>query len=162
MSGLITVNISDMKVSESPAVFVTYALGSCVGVCLYDSALKIGGMGHILLPHFPEGSRPGRINRYADTCLPAMVSEMERRGCLRSRMVAKIAGGAKMFEMADGSGLGDIGARNTEAVKSALQKLKVRITAEDTGLNYGRTVYFYTEDGRMVVKSFARGEKVYG
>jgi chemotaxis protein CheD len=75
--------------------------------------------------------------------------------------VAKIAGGAKMFNVADDSGFGNIGKRNVEAVKETLSKFQVRILAEDTGLNYGRTVYFYTEDGSMVVKSFAKGTKTY-
>ncbi|HAH79049.1 MAG TPA: chemotaxis protein CheD [Ruminococcaceae bacterium] len=161
MNELITVDISDMRISESPAIFVTYALGSCVGVCLYDPAVRVGGLGHIMLPHFPDGDPGERVNRYADSCLPAMVAEMERRGCRRTGIVAKIAGGAKMFEVANDSGFGNIGARNIAAVKEELEKLQVRITAEDTGLNFGRTVYFYTENGAMIVKSFAQGVKSY-
>ncbi len=161
MNQFITVSISDMKIASSPAAFVTYALGSCIGICLYDPAAKVGGLGHIMLPHFPEDGPEPQVNRYADTCLPAMVAQMERNGCLRARMTAKIAGGAKMFEVADDVGFGNIGARNIAAVKSVLQQLQVRIVAEDTGLNYGRTVYFYTENGVMVVKSFARGVKTY-
>jgi chemotaxis protein CheD len=66
-----------------------------------------------------------------------------------------------MFNVADDCGFGNIGARNVAAVKETLQKLKVRIIAEDTGLNYGRTVYFYAEDGRMVVKSCTMGVKTF-
>ena len=66
-----------------------------------------------------------------------------------------------MFNVADDSGFGNIGKRNVEAVKETLSKFQVRILAEDTGLNYGRTVYFYTENGSMVVKSFAKGTKTY-
>ena len=159
MSDLITIGIAEMKVSASPASFVTYALGSCVGICLYDASRKIGGLGHILLPNFPKDNPNDKICRYADTCLPEMVKTMERMGCLRSRITAKIAGGAKMFNVADDTGFGNIGRRNTEAVKIALQQLQVRIIAEDTGLNYGRTVYFYTESGAMVVKSCTMGMK---
>jgi chemotaxis protein CheD len=159
MNELITIGIAEMQVSEAPAAFVTYALGSCVGICLYDPVRKVGGLGHILLPTFPKENPNDRIYRYADTCLPEMVKEMERSGCLRSRMTAKIAGGAKMFHVADDSGFGNIGMRNVAAVRDVLQKLQVRIVAEDTGLNYGRTVYFYTEDGTMVVKSCAKGTK---
>ncbi len=159
MSEIITIGIAEMKISESPASFVTYALGSCVGICLYDATRKVGGLGHILLPHFPQDSPNERLHRYADTCLPDMVAAMERMGCLRSRITAKIAGGAKMFNVADDSGFGNIGQRNVEAVKAVLQKLQVRIIAEDTGLNYGRTVYFYTETGEMVVKSCTMGVK---
>lgn len=159
MSDMITIGIAEMKISAAPAAFVTYALGSCVGICLYDAARKIGGLGHILLPNYPADNPNERLHRYADTCLPAMVSEMEHMGCLRSRMTAKIAGGAKMFNVADDNGFGNIGRRNVEAVKATLQKLQVRIIAEDTGLNYGRTVYFYTESGEVVVKSCTMGVK---
>ena len=159
MNELITIGIAEMRISESPAAFVTYALGSCVGICLYDPMRKVGGLGHILLPAFPKENPNELLSRYADTCLPEMVKAMERAGCLRSRITAKIAGGAKMFSVADDTGFGNIGMRNVAAVKDVLQKLQVRIIAEDTGLNYGRTVYFYTESGSMVVKSCTKGTK---
>lgn len=159
MSETYTIGISDMKVSVSPASFVTYALGSCVGICLYDSIRKVGGLGHIMLPYYPKDNPNEQIHRYADTCLPRMIQSMEQLGCLRGRITAKIAGGAKMFNVADDSAFGNIGARNIAAVKETLNKLQVRIIAEDTGLNYGRTVYFYTENGAMIVKSFSQGTK---
>ncbi|QAT50670.1 chemotaxis protein CheD [Caproiciproducens sp. NJN-50] len=159
MSELITVGISDVKITQNPGALVTYALGSCIGICLYDAALKIGGLAHIMLPCRPENNAGDQINRYADSCLPVMVGDMEAMGCLRARMQAKIAGGAKMFEVADDSAFGSIGARNIAAVKKTLADLGIRIQAEDTGLNYGRTVYFYTDTGMVVVKSFAKGEK---
>jgi chemotaxis protein CheD len=161
MNDFITIGISDMQVSSAPAAFVTYALGSCVGICLYDPVCKVGGLGHIMLPYFPEDHPNERVHRYADTCLPEMVKAMQRMGCIPSRITAKIAGGAKMFNVADDCGFGNIGARNIVAVKETLQKLKVRIIAEDTGLDYGRTVYFYTDNGTMVVKSCTKGTKTF-
>lgn len=157
MNDFITVSISDAKITNSPSALVTYALGSCIGICLYDAALKIGGLAHILLPKLPENSPRDQMNRYADSCLPNLVKEMEALGCSRSRLLAKIAGGAKMFEVADDSAFGNIGARNVASVKETLAQLQIRIVAEDTGKNFGRTVYFYTDTGIMVVKSFAKG-----
>lgn len=159
MSDLITVGISDAKIAESPGTLVTYALGSCIGICLYDGTVKIGGLAHIMLPYLPESGPGEQIWRYADSSLPAMVRKMESMGCRKERMLAKIAGGAKMFEVADDSTFGNIGFRNAGAVRETLQKLRIRIAAEDTGLNYGRTVYFYAETGIMVVKSFANGSR---
>lgn len=159
--GLITVNISDAQIATCPGTLVTYALGSCIGICLYDTLLKIGGLAHIMLPYFPENNAQEKIHRYADTCLPDLVKRMESMGCARSRMLAKIAGGAKMFVVADDSAFGNIGLRNAQAVKETLQKLQIRLIAEDTGLNYGRTLYFYTETGEMVIKSFAKGTKTF-
>lgn len=162
MSNMVTIGISDMKIVKSEDSLVTYALGSCVGICLYDSALKIGGLGHIMLPSFPTASqKEENIHRFADTCIPAMVSGMERMGCARARIKAKIAGGAKMFEVSGDSAFGNIGARNVQAVKTVLQSFHIPILAEDTGLNYGRTLYFYVDTGIMVVKSFSNGTKTY-
>lgn len=161
MNDLITVNISDAKIAVCPGTLVTYALGSCIGICLYDAATKTGGLAHIMLPYFPQSNPNDQIHRYADTCLPDIVRKMERAGCLRSRMLAKIAGGAKMFNIADDSTFGNIGKRNIEAVKKTLAQLRIRIIAEDTGSNYGRTLYFHTETGEMVVKSFSQGIKTF-
>lgn len=161
MSDMVTIGISDMKVVKNPGVLVTYALGSCVGICLYDAVVKIGGLGHIMLPNFPQNNPKENKHRFADTCIPLMVQQMEELGCNRRRIEAKIAGGAKMFEVSGDSSFGNIGQRNVLEVKNTLKSLQVRIYAEDTGLNYGRTVYFYTENGSMVVKSFSNGIKTY-
>ncbi|MCR4925512.1 MAG: chemotaxis protein CheD [Clostridiales bacterium] len=156
-----TIGISDMKVSKFPDNFVTFALGSCVGICLFDPVLKVAGLGHIMLPEFPKNNPNENKMRFADTCVPLMVNEMNALGASTSRIVAKIAGGARMFEVPNDSTFGNIGERNVIAVKTALQKYNIRILAEDTGANYGRTVYFYSENGTMVVKSFVNGVKNY-
>ncbi len=161
MSNVVTIGISDMKIVKSTDSLVTYALGSCVGICLYDPVMKVGGLGHIMLPNFPQSNPNENKYRFADTCIPQMLEQMDRMGVLRRRIVAKIAGGAKMFEVSGDSTFGNIGQRNVIAVKSSLQGFHIPILAEDTGLNYGRTVYFYTEDGKMVVKSFSNGVKTY-
>lgn len=162
MSNVVTIGISDMQIVRSDDSLVTYALGSCVGICLYDPIMKIGGLGHIMLPTFPQNNpKENNIHRFADTCVPEMIQQMEKMGCNRRRIVAKIAGGAKMFEVAGDSSFGNIGQRNIVAVKESLSKFQIRLCAEDTGLNYGRTVYFYAEDGKMVVKSFSNGVKTY-
>lgn len=161
MSNMVTIGISDMKVVNGGDSLVTYALGSCVGICLYDPLVKVGGLGHIMLPSFPQNNPAENRNRFADTCIPDMLEQMAKMGALRQRVIAKIAGGAKMFEVSGDSSFGNIGARNVIAVKGALLRFHIPIRAEDTGLNYGRTVYFYTENGSMLVKSFANGVKTY-
>lgn len=152
MSNLIVVGISDFKIANSPDVLITYALGSCVGTCLYDSLLRIGGLSHILLP---DGSaiNDGNIMKYADTALKALVVELERAGASRARLTAKIAGGANMFPTTPPS----IGERNVERVKDELRRLNIRIVGEDTGSNYGRTVEFHPDDGMVLVKSVMHG-----
>ena len=161
MNEMVTIGISDMKIVRCPEVLVTYALGSCVGICLYDPVAKVGGLGHIMLPNFPAGNPNGNKYRFADSCIPLMLREMEMLGSFRRRITAKIAGGAKMFTVSGDSDFGNIGARNVTEVKNTLRLLQIAICAEDTGENYGRTVFFYTENGTMVVKSFSNGVKTF-
>lgn len=155
MNELITIGISDMKVTRSPGCLVTYALGSCVGICLYDSAAKLAGLAHIMLPHYTEHNGANRL-KFADTCIPIMVDEMVKLGCLKSRLTAKIAGGAKMFQVPDESALGNIGDRNVIAVRQTLKLMTIPIVAEDVGKNFGRTVFFNAETGKVEVKSYTR------
>lgn len=157
MSDLLVVGISDYKFARNPNVIVTYALGSCVGICLYDKQLKIGGLSHIMLPESSMFSK-NDINRmkFADTAIVDLVQELCKLGADRRRLTAKIAGGAQMFEVQQGSLVGTIGDRNITSVKSTLHSLKIPILAEDTGLNYGRTVYFDLETGIMKVQSLSR------
>jgi chemotaxis protein CheD len=157
MSELLVVGISDYKFARNPNVFVTYALGSCVGICLYDMQLKIGGLSHIMLPESNMFSKTD-INRmkFADTAIADLVQDLAKLGVDRRRLTAKIAGGAQMFEVQQGSLVGTIGDRNIASVKSTLQSLKIPIIAEDTGLNYGRTVYFDLDTGIMKVQSLSR------
>lgn len=157
MSDLLVVGISDYKYARNPNVFVTYALGSCVGICLYDKQLKIGGLSHIMLPESSMFSKTD-INRmkFADTAIADLVQELVKLGADRRRLTAKIAGGAQMFEVQQGSLVGTIGDRNVVSVKNTLQSLKIPIVAEDTGSNYGRTVYFDLDTGIMKVQSLSR------
>lgn len=154
----ITIGISDLKVCRQPDVLVTYALGSCVGICLLDSATGVGGLSHIMLPDSTQAANgTSTPMRFADTAIPLLVREMTKLGANRSRLRAKIAGGAVMFAAA--SDRFNIGERNIAAVKSALRKEGIPIIAEDTGLNYGRTVFFYPESGIMEIRAAAKGNK---
>jgi len=152
------VGISDWKIGRDNDVLVTYALGSCVGICLYDKRTRIAGLSHIMLPE-SKNSAETTLNRmkYADTAIPDMYHKMLSMGVTTSNLTAKIAGGALMFNIA--SDRFNIGERNVISVKNALQQLKIPIIAQDTGLNYGRTVFFYPEDGTVKIKSSIKGER---
>ncbi len=162
MSQQRTVGISDFVAAKGPDILVTYALGSCVGICLYDSKLQIGGLSHIMLPDSNQFSK-NEINRmkFADTAIADLVSEMRRLGADMRRITAKIAGGAKMFQTQPGSQIGSIGDRNVDSVKQVLKDLHIPLTAEDTRQNYGRTIHFYLGTGIMKVSSLNRGTMEY-
>ncbi len=156
MANTVTIGISDLNVVKSPDVLVTYALGSCVGICLLDKSSGIGGMAHIMLPSSKESRNASEnLRRYADTGIAELVNMMTRKGANISNMTAKIAGGAQMFQTQMKSF--NIGERNVESVKNVLKKYGIKIIAEDTGSNYGRTVFFYAQNGIMQVKSVTKG-----
>lgn len=159
-NNIITVGISDMKIGRQQDVLATYALGSCVGICLYDPMTKTGALGHILLPESKTSTDQTNKFKFADTCIPQMINALERCGCMKRNLQAKIAGGASMFEIMGDSALSNIGRRNVESVKETLKIYQIKIIAEDTGLNYGRTVFFYLNDGIVHIKSFAKDIKI--
>jgi chemotaxis protein CheD len=155
---MVNVGISDLNIARAPDILVTYALGSCVGICLIDRiGHKVGGLAHIMLPSSTESANTGNPRRFADTGVRELVQLLMRNGVMPSQLHAKIAGGAQMF--ATNSATFNIGERNVEAVKNILHELRIPIIAQDTGLNYGRTVFFNPSTGIMQIKSATKGVK---
>ena len=152
---LINIGIAEMGVAGPPDILRTI-LGSCVGICLYDPERMIAGLAHIMLPSRNE--RNANVKKYADTAIPKLVQDMERDGAQRGRIVAKIAGGSMMFKIAENSVMGEIGKNNIKKVREVLAEMGIRILAEDVGGDYGRTIDFYAEDGRLRVKSLGKPE----
>ncbi|MEG0752299.1 MAG: chemotaxis protein CheD [Angelakisella sp.] len=159
MSKTITVGISDLNVVKAPDILVTYALGSCVGICLYDANSRIAGLSHIMLPDSKQiVGGAAQSKKFADTGIVELLRDMEAMGAKRVFIKAKIAGGAQMFAAMSNSAIANIGSRNVVAVKAVLAGLRIPIVAEDTGKDYGRTLYFHAEDGTMQIKSGTKGE----
>ncbi len=151
-----SVGIGEYRVVKSPAVLVSLGLGSCVGVALYDPERKIGGLAHIMLPSSNGAGKITNPGKYADRAIRLMLEEMLSYGASRSRIVAKIAGGATMFKNCKNS----IGERNVESVREILKKEGIKIVGEDTGKNYGRSIEFDVETGLLHVRSFKYGKTV--
>ncbi len=147
---LINVGIADLGISQSPNILRTI-LGSCVGICLYDPKSKTGGISHIMLPVRvnTESSR----KKYADTAIPLFIEELEKKGIKKKNIIAKIVGGATMFQFSDSSMMSEIGKNNIVKVKEVLKGMDIDIVSEDVGGNYGRTIDFYLETGEVKVKS---------
>jgi chemotaxis protein CheD len=156
---IINVGIGEFGVARDPQVLESVSLGSCVGIALYDPITKIGGLAHIMLPDSTVSKIVTNPAKYADTALELMIPAMLRMGAVKERLVAKIAGGACMFALLNLDPLITIGDRNVKAVKEHLQKYKIRLVAEDTGKNHGRTIYLHTDTGRFVIKSVRCGIK---
>lgn len=156
MSNLVVIGIADQKLAFPPDILITYALGSCVCICIYDKLRRLGGLAHIMLPEAFGDVSGQKIYKFADTAIEELVRAMGKQGCAPLHLTAKIAGGANMFATT-GKSIGD---RNVETVINELQRLKIRIVAQDTGSNYGRTAMFNPEDGLLTVKTVGRGNKV--
>jgi chemotaxis protein CheD len=151
---IVSVAIGHWAVAAAPARIRTL-LGSCVGVVLYDRVAKLGGLAHIVLP-LANGAvdHPGK---YADTAIPSLIADFERQLGVkaRPRLVAKLAGGASMFQVnpavRENSGL-NIGQRNQQAIEQILGALNIPILARDLGGATGRRLTLDTASGAVTIK----------
>lgn len=153
----IKVRISDLNVSFSPDKLITVGLGSCVGIAIYDKAIGIGGLAHIMLPDSSQFTKITNEIKFADLAIPILVADMIKKGAKLRNMRAKIAGGASMFNFSDKSIVMDIGSRNSIAVKNALKILSIPIIAEDIGGNKGRTLIFDITSGLLSIRTVGMG-----
>ena len=149
----IIVNVSDAKVSgEASDVLVTYSLGSCIGVCLYDPAINVGGMLHYQLPNStmdPERAK-AKPFMFADTGMRILVEKLVSMGAKKKRMQIRIAGGASMDTGPKGF---DIGKRNHLAFRKIMWKNGMFVDSEDVGGFSPRNVYMDIADGAVTVRS---------
>lgn len=159
MPELIKVGMADYKVGRAPDTLISYGLGSCIGISLYDPQTKIGGLLHIMLPDSNQSRANENRAKFADTGIPDMLNELIRMGAAKSRLVAKLAGGSQMFAFANASDIMRVGLRNASASKEILKKLSIPIVGEDTGGNYGRTVQIDLSTGIYKVKTIDKGDK---
>ena len=164
MSSLVAdvrVKVADYAVRRGGDIIATIGLGSCVAIALYDPETQTGGLAHILLPNKAMSRETSNPAKFPESIVPVMLDEMRRLGMKSTaRVCAKIAGGASMFgQLVNGSGI-NVGDRNIAATREALAAAKIPIVAEDTGLDYGRSVYFHLSDGRVEVRSLKKGDRV--
>ena len=145
------VSISQTRVDRAPSVLKAHGLGSCVAVALYDPTTKLGGLGHMLLPHGPTKEAASSESKYVDAGITLMVEELVEAGANRSALLAKITGGANMFESVYQTLINSIGARNARSARETLAKLGIPVTGEEVGGNRGRTVEFDLASGEMLV-----------
>jgi chemotaxis protein CheD len=152
----IVVNVSDARVSQDPDdVLVTYSLGSCIGVCLYDPIARCAGLLHFQLPTSTLDAGRAQANpcMFADSGMAALLQDLAALGAQPRRLQVKLAGGA---EILDDKGVFAIGKRNHTAIRKILWQRGLLLAAEKVGGSEPRTVYLHVADGTTIVKS--RGE----
>ena len=159
MANIIKVGMADLNICKAPDGITTLGLGSCVGVALRDPVTKIGGLLHAMLPDSTVIKNNTCVEKFVDSGLDELVKRMVRAGANRSRLEAKLAGGAQMFAFQRNSDLVKVGERNAEAARKKLRAMRIKLLSEDCGLNYGRTVIYYPETGIYVIKAVGKPEK---
>ena len=92
MADMLRVGIADYKVGKAPQQIISYGLGSCIGISLYDPQTKVGGLVHIMLPDSTQARAHENHAKFADTGVPLLLGEVLKLGAAKSRLVAKIAG----------------------------------------------------------------------
>jgi chemotaxis protein CheD len=157
----VRVKVADYAVRRGNEVIATIGLGSCVAIVLDDQDTCTGGLAPILLPNKAMSRETSNPAKFPESIVPVMLDEMRRLGMKSTaRVCAKIAGGASMFgQLVNGTGI-NVGERNIAATRAALAAAGIPIVAEDTGLDYGRSVYFHLSDGRVEVRSLKKGDRV--
>jgi chemotaxis protein CheD len=151
---VINVGIAEMAVSrDAQARIVTHALGSCIGVVVWDPVARVGGLLHFLLPSV-RGARPGERppEAFADTGIPRLFEAMYREGAQKERIIVRVAGGASMGPPPKDD-LFEIGSRNYTAMRKVFWKNGVLIKAEDVGGAVSRTLALDVGTGKLTVRT---------
>jgi chemotaxis protein CheD len=153
----VRVKFADFAVANGDTLLVTVGLGSCVAIALHDAQAQVGGLAHVLLPSTGMSQDRSNRSKFPSSAVPLLCERMQALGARAGRIRAKIVGGASMFtSLLSATGL-QIGERNVVATRLALEQAGIPIVAQDVGGDYGRSVYFYVQNGRLVVKSLKAG-----
>lgn len=136
-----------MLVMSEPCVISTI-LGSCVGVCLFDKTLHIGGMNHYMLPYW-EGNDLASP-KYGNIAIDKLVEKMLMAGCRIENLEAKVFGGGNVIDLKEN--VFQIGARNVQVAMQMLKEKKIKVVAQSVGGNKGRKIYLNTQNGCVIMK----------
>lgn len=152
---LVEVGVGGIGIAEHPEWLMTPALGSCVGVALWDARTHRGGLAHVMLPE-PAGKHADpESGRFASWAVPRLVEMLLGAGSERNDLRAKLAGGAAMFS--GSPGVANVGERNVAEVKRQLLRTEVELVGEDTGGSHARTVELRLDSGLLIVRSYRLG-----
>ncbi len=158
MAEAIVVRVAEFRSARGDTVLATLGLGSCVAILLHDPGGGVGGLAHILLPSRSLSRSSDSPGRFPQTALPAMVDDMIGLGAGRRRFVARLVGGASMFQNLVPSGSIQMGDRNVIAVREVLNQLAIPIIAETVGGGQGRSVWFNVGSGAITLQTVGKRE----
>ncbi len=147
------VDIADSVVSADPKdTIITYSLGSCIGVTLWDPEVRVGGMIHYMLPESSLSPEKAKLKpaMFADTGIPALFRGAFGLGAVKKRLVVKVAGGSQLL---DDNGTFNIGKRNFIVLRKLFWKNNILIDAEDVGGSISRTIRLNVGTGKVTLKT---------
>ena len=148
-----TVGISDLYVSDDEAdILITYSLGSCIGVTMYDPVAHVGALIHCMLPMskmYPEKSLNNPY-MFVDTGITKMLQAVYDKGARSDRLIVKVAGGASLL---DKKRMFRVGERNYAVTRKILWKNNLLIASEEVGGSKSRTLSLYMESGKTTIKN---------
>jgi len=146
------VGVGEMKISRSAGdVLVTYSLGSCIGVTMYDPKARVGGLIHCMLPFstIDPAKAKARPEMFTDTGIALLLAKLFEMGAEKRNLVVKVAGASKLL---DSNGVFKIGERNVAVFHKVLEKNGIPIVAEDVGGTVARTMSLNMSTGQVVLK----------
>ncbi len=148
------VGVADMKISETDGdVLITYALGSCLGITVYDPEVKVGGLLHVMLPLSTIDPKKAVDNpfMFVDTGVTQLFLKCYKAGAKKQRMLVKVAGGASSHENEEDDHF-QIGKRNFTIFRKLLWKNDVLLRAQEVGGTVSRTLSLEVGSGNVNVK----------
>jgi chemotaxis protein CheD len=159
---LVKIGMAQFRIGAAPMKMMTMALGSCLGVVLYDATARIGGLGHAMHPHRRNVKSNANRAKFVDSLIGLMIDRMARNGARRERLTAKIFGGARMFDHVKGNrSVLQIGEKNVIAAREELRFRGICIVAECVGGSKGRSILFDVADGSVSVRDAFDNEETY-
>ena len=159
---IIKVGMAQFRVGIAPMKMITMALGSCVGIVIYDEIAGLGGLAHVMHPSRNRVKNNLNRAKFVDTAIELMVAKILEEGARKKRLKAKIFGGARMFQHVTGSqGVIQIGDDNVAATREQLARRGIPVVAESVGGTMGRTIMFDVSDGSVLMKDSLSNEEIF-
>ncbi|MCX5753341.1 MAG: chemotaxis protein CheD [Candidatus Krumholzibacteria bacterium] len=158
----VKVEVAQLRVGQAPMRIATMALGSCLGIVLFDPEARIGALAHAMHPRRERVKNNMNRAKFVDSVIPLLVERMLQWGARRERIVAKIFGGARMFDGFTGCrGVLQIGDENVVAAREVLKEFGIPLVAECVGGRTGRTIVLDVSDGSVLVRCVNDTEEIY-
>jgi chemotaxis protein CheD len=152
-TGSVVIGVADFAVCDvADGQLITYALGSCIGVTIYDPVAKVGGLLHFMLPSATVNKDKAEKQpaMFGNTGIPMLFKACYERGAKKDRMIVCAAGGAEVITDDEHF---KIGSRNRTMLRKLFWKNNILLAADDTGGTISRTMSLRMTDGTVTVRN---------